>query len=272
MVPVSPRGPFVAIDLETTGLFAESDRIVEVGALRFDALGRELGRFDRLVQPGRPMSPAAERIHGISDAMLRDADPAEVVLPALLSWLSDDPPRRLLAHHARFDAGFLGRELARADLPLPPLEITDTLALSRRRLPDARSHRLDAISERLGLDAGPAHRALADCERVRGLWLALEGELGPHVSYPIFDPIRQQAIPSGWEPIASAMAGGLRVRICYDGGSRGVGPRDITPIRLIHRRGAPCLVAFCHLDGFEKAFRLDRVRSFDVIGASRPVA
>ena len=81
-MPGSRIGPFVAIDLETTGLIPGVDRIVEVGAVRFEADGTVRDRFARLVHPGRPMSPAAERIHGISDAMLADADSREVVLPA----------------------------------------------------------------------------------------------------------------------------------------------------------------------------------------------
>src|SRR3954451_23227128 len=75
-----PARSYVALDLETTGLLAETDRIVEVGAVRFDAAGRELARFERLVNPGRAMSPTAEAVHGLSDADLADAPPAREVL------------------------------------------------------------------------------------------------------------------------------------------------------------------------------------------------
>ena len=264
------EGHFLAIDTETTGLFPESDRIVEVGAVRFDASGAELGRFSTLINPGRPMSPAAFRVHGIDDEMLAVAPGPRVALPEFVAFLGDPGTTTLLAHNAAFDAAFLGRELARLGLDLPAHRVVDTLALARRRLPEAPDFRLDTLARLLGLDAEGAHRALADSLRVMGLWLALGGDPGPGrapVSYPIFDPIRQAPAPSGWEGLALAMAGGLRVRMEYAGGTRGEAPREITPRRFVHRGGTAFVVALCHLDAHEKAFRLDRVRQFEVLGA-----
>jgi len=261
-------GEFVALDLETTGLFPETDRIIEVGAIRFAAAGRELGRFERLVQPGRPVGPAARAVHGIADADLGDAPGPEVVLPAFVAFLGDPGATTLLAHNAAFDAGFLGRELTRLGLPLPAHRVVDTLALARDRLPAAPDHRLDTLARLLALDPAGAHRALADARRVMGLWLALGGapEAGSAVvSYPIFDPLRSTPVPDGWDALAGAMAGGRRVVLEYAGGTRGAGPREITPRRFLHRGGSAYVVALCHLDAHEKAFRLDRVLRYDVI-------
>ena len=261
---------FVAIDLETTGLFPETDRIVEVGALRFDASGAELASFASLVNPGRPMAPAAFQIHGIGDDVLAGAPGPEVVLPQLLAFLGEPGGSTLLAHNAAFDAGFLGRELARLGIALPGHRVVDTLALARGRLPDAPNHRLDTLARLLGLDPDGAHRALADCRRVLGLWRALGGDPGPDcalVAYPIFDPRRPTPAPAGWDELAVAIEGGNRVRMEYAGGTRGEAPREITPRRFLHRGGTAYVVALCHLDAHEKAFRLDRVRRFEVVVA-----
>src|SRR3954463_4353669 len=102
-----PAREWIAFDLETTGLVAEIDRVVEIGAVRFDASGRELGRFETLVHPGRPMSPAAQAIHGISDADLAGAAPACEVLPGFLEFLGEPSTTALLAHNSAFDARFL---------------------------------------------------------------------------------------------------------------------------------------------------------------------
>src|SRR3990170_1727469 len=52
---------YVALDLETTGLDPEQDRIIEIGAVRFDASGRELEAYQQLINPGREIPPFIER-------------------------------------------------------------------------------------------------------------------------------------------------------------------------------------------------------------------
>lgn len=261
------RPTFVAFDLETTGLSAEQDRIVEIGAARFDASGRDLGRFQSLVNPMRPVHPRAFSIHGISDHELSFADTAELVLPRFLDWLSEYPGSTLLAHNASFDAAFLGAELARIGLPLPGLEIVDTLPLSRRVLGDLPNHRLDTLAARLGLDPEDSHRALADAARVKGLWLALTGGEIPSmpIAYPVSVPDGSPPVPSGWDVLSEAMAMGKRVRIAYEGGSRGLAPREITPRRFHHMGGVAYVVAQCHVSSIEKTFRLDRVVQYEVL-------
>ena len=259
---------FVAFDLETTGLSAESDRIVEVGAVRFDASGEVLGEFERLVNPLRLSGAGARAVHGISDAELAEAETAEVVLPEFVDFLGDPGRTTLLAHNASFDAGFLGRELARLGRPMPGHAVVDTLALARRRWPKLGSHRLGFLAQRLGLDPHGPHRALADSRRVRGLWLALESgaEAGESpLAYPIFDARCPLPAPRGWDWVEDAIGRDQVVRIEYSGGTRGLAPREITPRRFSNRGGVAYLVALCHLDLKEKEFRLDRVRNFEVL-------
>jgi len=263
-----PVREYVAFDLETTGLSAVSDRVVEFGAVRFDALGVELARFERLVNPGRPMSPGAQAVHGISDLDVAGAPRAREVLPEFLEFLGDRAATTLLAHNASFDATFLGRELGRVGRTSPGHAVVDTLALARARLPHLPTHRLDALARVLGLDPDGPHRALADSRRVKGLWMALGGPdaaLESLVAYPISDPRRSAQVPVGWEGIVDAIAQGRRVRMEYEGGTRGELPREVTPRGFVNRGGVAYLVAFCHLDAFEKFFRLDRVKRYEVV-------
>jgi DNA polymerase III epsilon subunit family exonuclease len=263
-----PTRQFVAFDLETTGLSAQSDRIVEIGAVRFLPDGEELGRYQRLVNPGRPMSPGAYSVHGLSDADLADAAPAREVLPEFVAFLGDAIDTALLAHNASFDAGFLGCELSRASLALPGHSVFDTLALARRRLPMLASHRLDAVARHFGLASAGAHRALADSLCVKEIWLELGGQTElPEslVSYRLFAPEESISPPEGWEPLQGAIARGCAIRIEYDGGTRGPAPRSVVPRRFERRGGSTYLVAFCEIDCFEKAFRLDRIRVLELV-------
>lgn len=266
-MPDEPAPQLVAFDLETTGLSYERDRVVEIGAVRFDGTGRELGRYQRLVNPRMPMPPGARAIHGISDEMLADAPAAADVLPGFLEFLGEPAATTLLAHHASFDAGFLGRELTRAGMARPGHLVLDTLALARAGMPQAPDHRLDTVCRLLGIDTGGAHRALQDCLRVKELYLRLAGG-GPGpatVRFPVYDPAEQAPPPSGFDELVRAIECRLSVTIEYAGGTRGELPRTITPRRFVHRGGAVYLRAYCHLDCHEKEFRLDRVRRHQVL-------
>ena len=186
-----PADQYIAFDLETTGLNPEFDRIVEIGAVRFDARGRELDRFEQLIDPRRPISPGARAINGIRDEDLAGSPVAADVLPRFLAFLEAASGGPLVAHNANFDAGFLGREIRRAGLATPPCSVHDTLALARRRLPMLRSHRLERLADHFRLDAAVRHRALGDALIVRDLWIKLDGpnaEAHTLVSYPVHDP------------------------------------------------------------------------------------
>lgn len=267
---------WIALDLETTGLSPTDDRIVEVGAVRFDGSGREVAAFERLVNPRRPSNPRARAIHGIDDATLARAPTADLVLPDFLDFLGDLEATTLLAHNASFDAAFLGAELARLGRSMPGHGVVDTLALARRGLPHLPSHRLDGLARHLGLDPFGPHRALADSRRVMGLWIALGGEaaLGggaPPAVYPIHDPRGPVPAPRGWERLAEAAANDWPVLVVYEGGTRGDAPRTITPRRFANRGGVAYVISLCHIDAKEKEFRLDRFRSYEVLGPGSPV-
>ena len=65
--------------------------------MKFEADGREIGRFEQLVNPRRPVNPGARAVHGIPDELLANAPGAEVVLPRFVDWLGDPAGTVLLA-------------------------------------------------------------------------------------------------------------------------------------------------------------------------------
>jgi DNA polymerase III epsilon subunit family exonuclease len=150
---------FVVVDLETTGQRVEETGITEIGAVRIEN-GRESGRFDQLVNPGRPIPSYVVKLTGITDAMVSGAPPIEDILPDFVEFAADAV---LVAHNAAFDAALLDhltRRFLGRPLGMPSL---CTLKLARRLLPELEKTSLDALGEHFSLVAdGSRHRAMAD--------------------------------------------------------------------------------------------------------------
>ncbi len=88
---------------------------------------------------------------------------------------------------------------------------------------------------------------------------------------PNFSPFGALSLYAGARLPRRSWRGG-RVRMEYSGGTRGATPREVSPRAFVYKGGVPYLVAFCHLDAFEKSFRLDRVLRYEILGAAEAVA
>ena len=97
---------FVVVDLETTGGAPGAKAITEIGAVKVRG-GEVLGEFQTLVNPGTAIPAYITVLTGITTAMTVLAPEIEDVLPSFLSWASFESGSVLVAHNARFDAGFL---------------------------------------------------------------------------------------------------------------------------------------------------------------------
>ncbi|MDR1599598.1 MAG: PolC-type DNA polymerase III [Oscillospiraceae bacterium] len=147
----------VTLDFETTGLSAERDRVVEIGAVRSRG-GMVVEEFSRMVNPGRPMPAAASRVNHITDAMLASAPPFEAIAEEFAAFLGSSP---IAAHNAPFDAAFLRAELSRVGIEWKQ-PVVDTLAMARRLYPRMKSHSLAATCKYLRVPLKDAHRAVND--------------------------------------------------------------------------------------------------------------
>ncbi len=154
---------FVVFDTETTGLRPDQgDRIISLAGVRMrGGVVKRAETFDALVQPGRSVPASSVRFHGITGAMLANAPPMDVVLPAFLRFAQG---AALVGHEVWFDLEFLAREAER--LALPPLSVThavlDTRLLSAAVHGGSVEHTLDAAAERLGVVIEARHSALGD--------------------------------------------------------------------------------------------------------------
>lgn len=151
---------FTVVDLEATGNRMEDGGITEIGAIRIQD-GREVGRFEQLINPGRPIPQYVTALTGISDAMVRDAPAIEDVIGGFCDFASESV---IVAHNASFDFALLSQESWRVlGMPLGCPSLC-TIDLVRYALPELEKTSLDAVAEHFQLEGSSRHRAMADAE------------------------------------------------------------------------------------------------------------
>ena len=156
---------YVALDLETTGLDPDRDRIIEVGAVRFDPDGHELDTLSYVVNPGREVPAFIERFTGVTNEMTARAPKLASIRPEIERFVGDSV---VVGHNIGFDLHYLGREGVR----MTPKAV-DTAGLARYLLPTLQGHGLMEVAGALGIVAADHHRALNDARTAAAVFVGL---------------------------------------------------------------------------------------------------
>jgi len=155
---------YVALDLETTGLDADRDAIIEIGAVKFRA-DEILDTFSTLVNPGRPIPRQITELTGIRDDDVAGAPSLHDVLPRLARFAGQWP---IVGHSVEFDLSFLRRHSS-----LIENKGLDTFELAGILVPRAERYSLAALAQLLGIELEQAHRALDDAQATHRLFRAM---------------------------------------------------------------------------------------------------
>lgn len=165
----------IALDTETTGLEpAEGHRIIEIGCV--ELMNRKLtgNNFHTYIDPEREIDKGALKVHGISNAFLKNKPKFSEVYSKLLQYIGG---AELIIHNAEFDMGFLMHEFRRLKSIIEfKNDILDTLKLARKLHPGQRNS-LDALCKRYQVDNSnrKLHGALLDAEILAKVYLAMTG-------------------------------------------------------------------------------------------------
>lgn len=151
--------PLVFLDIETTGASARTSRITEIGALRVEN-HQVVGTYNQLVNPEQPIPAFITNMTGISNEMVWEAPTFRGIADDLELFLSDAV---FVAHNVGFDYSFIKAEYERIGNKFG-MDRMCSVQLSRKLYPEHRSHRLDMVIERLGIEVKNRHRALDDAE------------------------------------------------------------------------------------------------------------
>jgi DNA polymerase III epsilon subunit family exonuclease len=252
---------FAFLDLETTGLSPWfGDRVCEVGIILTEGK-RIKKRYQKLINPQRPLSPAAASTNRLNDGELAQSPLFSQVIADVDALLRDAV---VVCHNAQFDLQFLDNEYRRAGRELQIPNLIDTLLMARERF-SFQSNSLTNIAAEFDIQNPEAHRALADALTDKNIFFAmmelllqsgnqLDDFIGIYNS-PAW-PQDEISLPTD---LAEAIKSRKRLKLLYVDKNGEHSTRQITPIDVQGLSDYIYLRAYCHLRQGERTFRLDRV-------------
>ena len=160
---------YVVFDVETTGLSAVYDTIIELAAVKIQN-GEIIDRFESFANPHHPLSATTIDLTGITDDLVENAPEVAEVLEKFRVWADD---AILVAHNAKFDMGFLNVGYKKMGHPKAANPVIDTLELGRFLYPEFKNHRLNTLAKKFDIELTQHHRAIYDAEATGYLLLKM---------------------------------------------------------------------------------------------------
>ncbi|WKA29795.1 exonuclease domain-containing protein [Bradyrhizobium roseum] len=152
-----PEQDYVVVDIETTGAWANGDRITEIGAVKVRN-HRVIDEWHSLVNPQRSIPAKIVQLTGITNEMVNGSPLFVEVADSFMEFMADGI---FVAHNVNFDYGFIAYEFERLErrFRFPKL---CTCAGMRRRYPGHKSYSLGKLCEIYQIELENHHRALCD--------------------------------------------------------------------------------------------------------------
>jgi exonuclease, DNA polymerase III, epsilon subunit family len=151
---------YVVFDVETTGLSAIYDKVIELSAVKMKN-GGVLEEFEEFIDPGFHLSETTTNLTSITDDMVRGSKSEEEVFKLFREFCG---VCIVAGHNVTFDVGFMNTGYARHGMQPIANPIIDTLTLARFLYPELKSYRLNTLAKKFGVALEHHHRAIFDAE------------------------------------------------------------------------------------------------------------
>lgn len=162
---------YVVLDVETTGLSRDLDKIVEISWIICKD-GKIIDRYSSLVNPEMPIPPAASKVNGITNESVKNAPTYDEIRDTVKSALAG---RIVVGHNiARFDLAFIKHLIGSQ---IKSITYIDTHSLTKFLFPGKGSYKLGSICADLGIETVGLHRADKDVEATNSLFVYCKEEL-----------------------------------------------------------------------------------------------
>lgn len=165
------RHHYAIIDVETTGLKAQRDKITEIAIVLHDG-ERVIEEWSTLVNPEMPVPYGITELTGITDEMLENA-PRFFEVARHIVELTENAI--FVAHNVRFDYSFVREEFRRLGYTYSRKQLC-TVHLARKTWPGLSSYSLDSLIRHLRIPVAQRHRALDDARATAVLFEQMLGE------------------------------------------------------------------------------------------------
>ncbi|MGB5529304.1 MAG: exonuclease domain-containing protein [Ignavibacteriaceae bacterium] len=151
---------FSVIDVETTGLSARTNNIIEIGIVKIKNL-KISDKFTSLINPGYNIPSFITQLTGITNRDVSHAPPFDSVAGKITEFVGDSV---ISGHNFSFDESFLTAEFLRNDrIPFENHKVC-SLKIARKLFPGLRSKSLSSVASFLKIRNRNSHRALGDAE------------------------------------------------------------------------------------------------------------
>lgn len=151
---------YVVFDVETTGLSAIYDKVIELSAVKMKN-GGVLEEFEEFIDPGFHLSETTTNLTSITDEMVHGSKSEEEVFQMFRDFCGDSI---VAGHNVTFDVGFMNTGYARHGKEPIKNPIIDTLTLARFLYPELKSYRLNTLAKKFNVALEHHHRAIFDAE------------------------------------------------------------------------------------------------------------
>ena len=164
---------YVVLDVETTGLNPDSDKIIEIGMIKVIG-GMISDEYETLVYPGRKLDPKITEITGLTNSDLQSGKAYSTMATEVASFIGDLP---IVAHNSKFDAGFVSNAFAGIGLDTTVRHI-DTIKIAKKAHPELGKYKLEYLIKELNLsDSEQTHRAMDDARCTLRLYEKCKNEI-----------------------------------------------------------------------------------------------
>jgi DNA polymerase-3 subunit epsilon len=167
------KAEFSVLDVETTGLSARNNRVIEIGIVKIKNF-KITDRFQTLINPGDRIPSFITQLTGIDDDDVYSKPYFSEVLNDIESFIGESV---ISGHNLSFDLSFLRFEFLRSgNEPLANPDVC-TLKIARKLYPSLRSKSLSSVTKHLRLKNPTAHRAAGDAEVTARILIKMIKEL-----------------------------------------------------------------------------------------------